>query len=85
MSLIFLTYLMVKNFTKKALKFMPKEDSLENKVVIIFPPDLQSKLEKSISNFYMVSKTLKELNYLTSTTSDFIGNGLIIFRKNKKK
>ncbi len=67
----------LKIFLKKALKFMPKEDSLENKVLLVLPANLQEDLEKSVNNFYMISKTLKELNFLASSSTDFSTNGYL--------
>ena len=63
----------LKIFLKKALKRLPKEDnSSEKKIILNIPVELRQSLENCINNFYMVCKTLKELNNLASNSYSFI-------------
>ena len=55
--------------TTQAVKFIPKDEASERKTIICLPNDLHNQLEKCIHNFLMVSKTLRELNYLASSYS----------------
>ena len=62
----------LKIFLKKAIKRIPREDDSERKIILNLPEDLQKQLENCINNFYMVCKTLKELNYLATNSHTFM-------------
>ncbi len=63
----------LKVFMRNALKRLSDEKN-SKMIVICLPEDLRSQLEKSIVNFYKISKTLKELNYLTVSSSEYNTN-----------
>lgn len=64
----------MKVFLKKAAKHLPQEKNDEKRIVLILPAELLERLEKSIENFYKISKTLRELNYLASNSSELAAN-----------
>jgi dynactin 1 len=64
----------LKVYLKKTLKRIPKQDN-KSKIILNLPNDLQKQLEQSINQFYMVSKTLKELNYLAINSQTIYGGG----------
>ena len=43
---------------------MPKEEKLQNKVVLNFPAEYLAQLEDSFTNMHLISRSLKELYYL---------------------
>lgn len=62
----------LKNFLiyfKQALKNIPRDENSDKKITLNLPVDLQKQLENCINNFYMVCKSLKELNNLASNSS----------------
>lgn len=61
----------MKIFLKKALKSLPREENSEKKIILNIPSELRKNLESCINDFYMVCKTLKELNNLASNSYTF--------------
>jgi hypothetical protein len=54
---------------------MPKDEKLNSKMTISFPDESLSDLDACLTNYHLISKTLRELFCLISNAKMFLNSG----------